>query len=53
MSPNDPRTSPAVIPDVAEHQPLVDAFTDVPQADGQRPAEHEIDGDDMFVQSGE
>ena len=39
--------------DQVEHQPVVDAFTDVPQADGERPADREVDDDDMFVQGGE
>ena len=48
----NPHPSP-VDPGAPDHQPLVDAFTDVPASDGQRPAKDEVDTDDMFVQGGE
>ena len=41
----DPRTpAPA---DTPEHQPVVDAFTDGPQIEGERPEGDEVDPGDM------
>ncbi|WP_375380920.1 hypothetical protein [uncultured Sphingomonas sp.] len=42
-----------VDPSAPDQQPVVDAFTDVPEFEGQRPTKDEVDTDDMFVQGGE
>ncbi len=46
-------TDPAASPEASEDQPVLDAFTDVPQAGSKPPVKGEVDTDDMFVQGGE